>query len=144
MSTANLTDVERQVLDAPELGALITPDTPALQNRPEGAGDASCHHVSAAEEPSVGESARAVARPTTGTSGRSGDGRYGALLSALSGLEDEGLVCSVRLFPAGLNQRAPAITPDRTPTALSEAADLKPSRADLVKAFDAMKQAGWL
>ncbi|MEV0543390.1 hypothetical protein [Nocardia salmonicida] len=126
MKTASLTDVERQVLNASEPGGLITPDTRALQSRPEGAG-AARHHVSAAEEVSVGESARAVARPATGTPGRSGDGRYVALLGALSGLENEGLVCCAR----------------PRPTALAEG-DPTPSRADLVKAFYAMKQAGWL
>ncbi|WKG11185.1 hypothetical protein QX204_06880 [Nocardia sp. PE-7] len=141
MSTANLTDVERQVLDAPEPGGLITPDIRALQSRPEGAG-AARHHVSAAEEVSVGESARAVARPAPGTPGRPGDSRYVALLGALSGLENEGLACSVPLPPAELNQRASDCVRPR-PTALAEG-DLTPSRADLVKAFDAMKQAGWL
>ncbi|MGW0329063.1 hypothetical protein [Nocardia sp. NPDC003183] len=141
MSTANLTDIDRQALDAPEPGSLITPDTRALQSRPEGA-EAARHHVSAAEEPFVCESARAVARPATGTSGRSGDGRYVALLGALSGLENEGLVCSVPLFPAELNQRASDCARPR-PTALAEG-DPTPSRADLVRAFDAMKQAGWL
>lgn len=141
MSTANLTDVERQVIDAPEPGGMITPDIRALQSLPEGAG-AARHHVSAAEEVSVGESARAVACPATGTPGRSGDGRYVALLGALSGLENEGLVCSVPLPPAELNQRASDCARPR-PTALAEG-DPTPSRAELVKAFDAMKQAGWL
>ncbi|MFD4432974.1 hypothetical protein [Nocardia sp. NPDC058497] len=75
--------------------------------------------------------------------GRSRDGRYVAeLFGALSGLEDAGLVCSVPLSQTELDRRASAAAPDPVPSVLFEA-DPNPSRADLVGALDAMRQAGW-
>lgn len=154
MSTANLTDAEKQALDfialsgdhsrRTDAGQSARSRHPDPQDRPEGAESASHQHISANEEPYVVEPVRAVEHPATGARGRSDDSQYMAeLFGVVSALEDVGLVCSVPRSQAELDQRTPANAPDPTPTVLSEAY-LKPSRADVVGAFDAMKQAGWL
>lgn len=127
MSAANLTDPERDGL-APEVpGGVITLHL-GPRDRPETGGCTSHQHECAGDESSVGE----LEHSTPRLPGQPGSGRdQTELLGALSDLVGIGLICAA---PQTEQQTLGPAQPNVP----------EPSSTTLIRAFEAMKQAGWL